>query len=308
VTAHAGRLLERWPQMRDVASRCREAARAAWEWATRNPRVQFVQPAGFETGTYVYEHEDLADERVWAAVELYLASGEERYLAAVDLASVAGGVPSWDWVAPLAWLSLAQAPAPGGELAKLARQRILATADKLRQEAERSAYRVAMGAFPERFLTGANERDFSWGSNGMAGAQGMVLLAAHRLTRDRRYLWAALANLDYILGRNATATCFVTGFGGRNPRRIHHRPSLADGVDDPVPGLVAGGPHDGLQDEKDCAGRYTSRLPAAAYVDHECSYATNETAINWNATLVYLAAGVEGAAVDSRITSSERRR
>jgi endoglucanase len=317
VTAHAGRLLGRWSGLADLAGRCREASRAAWGWAEAHPQVLYVQPPGFETGTYVYDHETMADERVWAAVELYLASGDAAYLAALDLAGVAGGVPSWDYVAPLAWLSLAYEGTVPGVPAERIRERVVSTADRLRLQSERSAYRVAMGAYPERLLSGANEKDFSWGSNGMAASQGIVLLAAFRLTGDRGYLSAAAANLDYLLGRNAVGTCFVTGFGSRSPRRIHHRPSLADGVDDPVPGLLSGGPHDGLQDARDCGDRYTSRLPALAWVDHECSYATNEVAINWNAPLVYLAGAIEdltrdgavrGAAVDSRRTSSERKR
>jgi endoglucanase len=30
-----------------------------------------------------------------------------------------------------------------------------------------------------------------------------------------------------------------------------------------------------------------------AWLDHDCSYASNEIAINWNAPLVYVAAAIE---------------
>jgi endoglucanase len=38
---------------------------------------------------------------------------------------------------------------------------------------------------------------------------------------------------------------------------------------------------------------YTSRQPALSYLDHFCSYASNEVAINWNAPLVYVAAALQ---------------
>jgi endoglucanase len=69
----------------------------------------------------------------------------------------------------------------------------------------------------------------------------------------------------------------------------HHRPSEADGVEDPVPGLLSGGPNPGMQDK--C--NYPSSEPELAFVDDVCSYASNEIAINWQAPMVYLANAVE---------------
>lgn len=142
---------------------------------------------------------------------------------------------------------------------------------------------------------------WGWGSNSTAANQGVALMVAHQLTGEDRYLHAALANLDYLLGRNATGYSFVTGFGDRTPMDIHHRPSAADGVADPVPGLLAGGPNPGQQDvyAGGCsASDYPAGSrddPARSYVDDWCSYASNEITINWNAPLVYLAVAVEAA-------------
>ena len=170
---------------------------------------------------------------------------------------------------------------------------ILDTADLLKSQAEESAYRVALGASPERYAAHHPKRDFSWGSSSVAASQSMLLLWAYRLSDDRSYLDAALTNLDYILGRNSTGYCFVIGSGSLSPRHPHHRPSEADGVADPVPGFMVGGPHDGGQDKDFCRAMYPSDLPARAYVDDVCSYATNEVAINWNAALLYAAGGLD---------------
>ena len=113
----------------------------------------------------------------------------------------------------------------------------------------------------------------------------MILLYAHALTGDGRYLTGALQNADYLLGRNATGYCYVTGFGQKSTKHPHHRLSSADGIDEPVPGLLAGGPNPGQQDK---AGglTYPSKQPDESYLDEEASYASNEIAINWNAALV----------------------
>lgn len=132
----------------------------------------------------------------------------------------------------------------------------------------------------------------------MAGNQGMALLQAYRLTGDPAYRDATLANLDYLLGRNATGYSFLMGRGNRTPMHIHHRSSEADTVTAPVPGLLAGGSNPGQQDRDNCTAsgvEYPSDRPARSYVDHLCSYASNEIAINWNAPLVYVAALLDAA-------------
>ena len=104
-------------------------------------------------------------------------------------------------------------------------------------------------------------------------------------------LKASAANdLHYIFGRNAVGYSFVTGVGSRPPMNIHHRPSSADGIVEPVPGFLAGGPNTVVPD--DCGISTRSQYPAAAYGDQECSYSTNEIAINWNAPLVFALMGL----------------
>jgi len=299
--AMAARILPRWQQLRPLADHCLTVAESAWAWAETNPSSAYQQPPDVHTGTYAIDGDDFADERAWAAVELFVTTGDASYLDQVDLGPAAAGVPSWPWVSPFAWASLAHHDEllPG-----VSRQRvenaIVDTAELLRAQAEQSAYRVAIGSSPDRHAAHHPKQDFSWGSTGVAASQAMVLLWAWRLTGDEAYSNAALSNLDYILGRNATGYCFVTGLGTLSPRHPHHRPSEADGVADPVSGFVVGGPHDGRQDEPHCVAMYPSLLPALAYVDHVCSYATNEVAINWNAALVYAAGGLDALAVVER--------
>ena len=136
---------------------------------------------------------------------------------------------------------------------------------------------------------GQSARDYNWGGNSNAANQGILLVRAYLLSGNKNYLDGAISNLDYILGRNATGYSFITGIGSKTPMHPHHRQSEADGITEPVPGLLVGGPNLGMQDS--CL--YPFKEIETAYVDHVCSYASNEIAINWNAPIVYLANAVE---------------
>jgi endoglucanase len=233
--------------------------------------------------TGAYGDGDVNDERRWAAAELALATRQDSFLVAVPpLGNETATVPGWNSVGTLALISLIdhrRELTSAVDTTKLA-DALLSLARSLRAAADTSPYGVAM----------SRRQDFTWGSNAVAANQGLVLIQAARLTRDTTYLRAALANLDYLMGRNATGYSFVTGYGVKTPQSPHHRPSASDSVAAPVPGLLVGGPNPGQQDH--CPG-YTSKLPALSYVDAQCAYAANEVAINWNAPFAYLAAAID---------------
>lgn len=81
-------------------------------------------------------------------------------------------------------------------------------------------------------------------------------------------------------------------YGDKTPMHPHHRLSVADGVREPAPGLLAGGPNARAASQDECDS-YTSTVAEEVYTDDDCSYASNEIAINWNAPYVYLASALE---------------
>lgn len=269
-------------QFPGVPARMRQAAEQAWRWAQAHPDVPYRQPDDVHTGGYGDAEFD--DEFAWAAAELYLLTGEADYLRAFERHAQAPDVPSWAKVGSLGWISLARHRDRLPDDA--ARARISGGIDTLAAALaarERdAAWRVAM-----------QPGDFVWGSSAQALNQAMVLLQGYRLSARREYLDAAQSQLDYVLGRNPLGVSFVTGQGLRTPMHVHHRPSQADGVAEPVPGWLSGGPNPRQQDAGDCPVPYASALPALSWLDHDCSYASNEVAINWNAPLVYVTAGIE---------------
>jgi hypothetical protein len=135
---------------------------------------------------------------------------------------------------------------------------------------------------------GAN-KDFVWGSNSFAANQAMILINAYLINKNIDFLNAAVSNVDYLIGRNATGYSYVTGVGAKPVMNIHHRPSGADGIVDPVPGLLSGGPAGATGDK--CYNNAT--YLAISFVDSTSCYTKNEIAINWNAPAVYITGATE---------------
>jgi endoglucanase len=283
VMATASRVLAKYEtELPGLSAKMLVAAESAWQWAQANPAVTYEQPDDIKTGGY--GDSQLDDEFFWAAAELYITTNNDSYYTAANAKDMSINVPSWGDVRSLGWISLAHHRAQLSAAAdrELIAKRIETLASELVSVWSNSAYRVTM-----------QTEDFIWGSNSVALGQGMMLLQAYRLTDKREYLDAAQSTLDYVLGRNAVDMSFVTGFGHTSTLHPHHRPAGADGIDEPIPGFIAGGPQPRQQDKDDCPVAYPSSIPAKSYLDHYCSYASNEVAINWNAPLVYVSAALQ---------------
>ncbi len=274
VTAIAARVYR--PFDPAYANKALGAARRAWAWLEKHPDVLFRNPAGVSTGEY--GDRDCADERLWAAAELWRTTRDDeyrRYFLANYAAHKTLAPPSWASVGPLAlWTyALASKDEAAGEIREASR----AAADALVRRS--NGYRTSMLA-----------RDYIWGSNSVAANYGLQLLVANALAPDAGYVAAALENLHYLLGRNTFSLSWVTQVGANPFKHPHHRPSGADANPEPWPGLLAGGPNARRQDP--AMKKLPDLPPAKMYLDEEASYATNEIAINWNAPLVFLLAGV----------------
>nr|WP_269106788.1 glycoside hydrolase family 9 protein [Massilia sp. TS11] len=264
-----------------ASARMLQAARAAWAWAQAHPHQIYVQPADVKTGEY--GDDQLRDEFAWAAAELFITTGEPAFYRAIGLETLPARVADWQDVSGLVYLSLShhrRALAPPADVARI-EAGLEALAQSLLAQWRASPYRISMRA-----------GEFVWGSNAVLLNQAMTLLVANAQRPHPDYVRAAQSALDYVLGRNALGRSLVTGQGWNPPRHPHHRPSQADGIADPVPGFVVGGPQPGQQDAAHCRQAYPSALPALSYLDDVCSYASNEVAINWNAPLVYVAAAL----------------
>jgi endoglucanase len=281
VMAIAQRVYQPYDQA--FASRAGAAAAKAWTWLDAHPNVTFLRnPPGVLTG--VYDDPNCADERLWAAAELWRSTGGEAYrkyfLAHYAPFAAFLKTPNWLTVGPLALWTYALAGRPDADPTALERIRRASArfANHLVELTASNPYRIAL-----------RTADYTWGSNGQAANFSLSLIVANILAPNPRYTQAALENLHYLLGRNAFSVSWVTAVGSRWVMNLHHRPSQADGIVEPWPGLLSGGPN---KDREDALLR---RLPAdlppmRLWIDDGASYASNENCINWNAALVFVLA------------------
>ena len=265
------------------AATCLEAAKKAYAWGAQNPNKKYSNPMGVQTGEYGDGW--LEDEKLFASTELFLTTGDASYKPK----SASGSIPSWADVGGLATYGISTHATEFGNTAQVAKDSLLKVADVFVERAQKG-FGVVMA-----------RADFVWGSNAVAANQGVWLLHAYYLTGEKKYYQAAVKVLDYLLGKNPLDMSFLTGYGSKSPMRPHHRPSTSDKVTDPIPGMLVGGPQPGGEDiPKDMSKKeswecndYRTGYAATSYIDNNCSYATNEVAINWNAPFAYLAGAIE---------------
>lgn len=273
VTAMAYRVFANDPseELKALSAVCLEASGKAMKWAQAHPDILYTQPKDISTGGY--GDDNLSDELFWAKAETALSAGTAP--RADFLTGMKVGTPTWNQSATLGLISLALSEGDSfSELREAAKALIVAYADELIAKSETSPYRISLDWF-------------AWGSTSDVANQALLKIVAMKLTGDQKYRHPLQADVNWLLGTNPTGYCFVTGFGTLSPMNIHHRPSGADGVPEPYPGFLVGGPNTVVL--TDCPATVNrSTFPAKSYTDSECSYSTNEIAINWNAPLVFV--------------------
>ncbi len=270
----------------DFSQKCLASAEKAWFWlkAFEGP-PGFANPEGMQTGEYGDRIDQ--DERFWAAAELFRTTGKTEYGDAVRIAFTKGELSflglGWQEVSgfgSIAWLFAEQQEKDSVVTAGIT--------DLVMTAAKNILQRVQSDTYGSPLLPA----EYGWGSNSGVLNHAILLLIANSLQPGDDWIKAAEACRQYLLGGNIIGQCYFTGFGTKTVLQPHHRPSAADRVKAPVPGMLAGGPNGQLQDpaaKAACDGL----PPAACYVDDISSYSTNEIAINWNAPAVFLFAGLQ---------------
>ena len=268
------------------ANKCLNAAKLAWTFLGNNPSIVpsggFKSPQGTNTGEY--GDGDDKDERLWAAAELFMADGDQKYnsffVSHYKDAAIFSGPMSWANVRSMAHLTY------------LAGNRN--SINSSIQNEELQALKNYCNTLVSRgsndgFHVTLTSNEYNWGSNSGVLNEAVLLLFGYNKLHVDSYLNTALNQLNYILGTNAHNMSFVTGIGTKYPMHPHHRVSDSDGITEPIPGLLAGGPNKYLNDDVLKIHFNNSTPPALCYVDITGSYASNEIAINWNAPLVFVA-------------------
>ncbi|MBQ0027243.1 MAG: glycoside hydrolase family 9 protein [Lachnospiraceae bacterium] len=258
----------------NFADICLKAALKAWSYLETSPvGVGYRNPDDILTGEYPDARD--TDERYWAAIELYKATGDEKYKNYYnDIISnyVMHGY-GWAQISSYGNMSYLNSSIKEDNYASIIKNDVSRKSDELYECVLTDGYMCALG------------KDFSWGSNMTVCNDSRILLDGYNLTGNDKYLKAAEVQLTYLLGENPLSYCYVTGFGSVSPTHVHHRPSMATGY--VLAGMLVGGPNMNLEDPYAKAVLYG--LPGAkCYVDNEQSFSTNEVTIYWNSPMIYL--------------------
>lgn len=266
-----------------LAERYLSAAENAWRSLQFRSKPQIERDASDDAGSGAYFDETKeeqawdAGDRLWLATELYIATGDRKF--GTEMAKRARvhflWPPSWSDASAIGLLNFlkdrTQKDISGTR--EETRVRLLERADEFEKTTGLTNWRTA-------------DTDFGWGSNRNLAGRGRILLAAHSVTGSRKYLTAALSQVNYILGQNPLALCYVSGLGTQHPQNIHHRLQLAARRAMPdliIPGLLVGGANEEAE-ELELDGAKGPRK----YRDSAASFETNEFAIDNNAALLAL--------------------
>ena len=265
---------------KEFSERLSKAAHLSYQWLENNPDfLGFKNPEGCNTGPYG-EWEDKSN-RFWAAAEMYVLTGKEKYhndmkaqlendffLAGLGYGDVGGfGAVSY----------LRFAENKDERIAKRLADTFIYKARELAQTADNCGYGAAM-----------KENDYHWGSNMDLLKHGMTFIIADYITGENKYRDYAARQADYLLGTNALGISYVTGTGEYRCNYPHLRPAYADGIEECIPGMVSGGPNrfPGDPDAKILIPEGTP--PMKCFADDVGCYSLNEITIYWNSPAVFL--------------------
>jgi endoglucanase len=263
VMAVAARVFQ--PYDKEYARRCLEAARKSYAFLRAHPENKRADLKDFRTGAYQTND---ADDRLWAAAEMWETTGEKVYLT--DFESRARAFKfsaNWGWgnvenLGLLAYLFSKR----GGRDAKLVRQvrdDLIATADGIVSVRDSHGYARPLGM------------RYYWGANGGVVNTTVLLQAANCVAPKPAYVETTLDAISNLFGRNYYGRSFVTGLGANPPQHPHDRRSMGKAGAPAWPGYLVGGGWPKATDWK----------------DESAIYQVNEIAINWNAPLIYALAG-----------------
>jgi endoglucanase len=256
------------------------AARNGWAYLQTSGNVP--SPDG------PYHDDDDRNGRLWAAAELYRATGEapfhdyflasyQSFAPAFSASENAHGATMMDLAAFLAYLR-ADARDPAAVTWITARFN------------EWKGYQLAraQGAWRN---TSDDATDYYWGSNAPMLNTAMDLVIGTKIlgTYDASIVKVVRSNANYVLGINPLSLSFVSGHGGNSLKQVFSNIYSDDGRIGLPPGILAGG-------SNQYEGAWFSRFTGKCFLDDMGEWTTNEHTIYWNSGLVFAAAALKSEA------------
>ena len=213
-----------------------KSAQAAWNFAA-NPKNRYIAVFRYH-GKVIFYREEIELNPEYAvryAVNWYLLTGEDAARQAV-ISHTKRGTEAfrkdfWRW-SPLTWMPLFET----GTFEKLSgeyRNVILRDADRMISDQQ--------NAYPYRSLWHASDagwvHSMAWG-NYHPLRRALTLIAAHKLTGDKKYLTGVYLANDFHNGANPLGRSMTSGLGSVYPAVFLDLVSYADHAGEFVPGIT----------------------------------------------------------------------
>jgi hypothetical protein len=294
------------PAYQHLAASCSTAAFRGWHYLTTHHQTALDavnNPSGGFISTATYDWYPDADERIWAAAELYRTfqhSAAHAYFLAnytycnqllLDNSYYAHDVtgsscPAMQFHQQFAWLgfiSYLDALNPDPSALTVLNNWLISHADTIVSRTNNDFFSFSLR---------------TWGNNYNLLNNAPVLKKAFDKTGNIVYKQALHKNLDYILGKNITSYSFVTGYGSQSPTNLNHLHTRNDGSTDIPAGAMVGGPAANPITPPPLPMAYqayngialyfdTCTMHAKRYLDLPYAPFPNEPTIDYNARLVY---------------------
>lgn len=314
VAAQGSRLWKNYDSA--FSNKCLAAAETAWNAAIANPEML----VGTTNGTLTTDYGDnyVGDEFYWAACELYITTGEDKYLDYIKNSkhyleiptTLTGGIDidttgCFDWcnTAGMGTLSLTLANnrLSASDVAT-AKANVIKAADEFISIANSQGYGVPIKECTVDCLSTNSNGEvssivgFPYSSNSYIVNEGIVMAYAYDFSYyNKNYLNGIVGAMDYLLGRNPRTQSYITGYGDKPLENPHHL-FWAYQIDNSLPkapaGCLSSGPNSGLQDDwvKGSGWKVGEIPPEKCFMDCAQSWSTNDLDINLNAPLAWVSA------------------
>lgn len=264
-----------------LANKYLDSAKLAWQYLETQPEmvVDWLEDDDSGSDKYLASEFDTEeslntdiDDRLWAAAELYIATGNNDFASyfANNLDRV--NYDLFEWKNPVSlgainYLRQKQQPIDPEISNKIATQ-ITQKADSILAIAQENPYQIAS----DRFI---------WGSNRIVAESGITLAYAYQITNNQKYLDTAIAQLNYLLGRNHFNQTFITNIGTNYVKNLSNLYTRAKEIK--IPGSVVAGANATAVD-----GRVYPDKGHLSYADDQLAFATNGNATDYNASVISL--------------------
>lgn len=290
IMAHSSRTFKSSDE--NFATKCLDAAKRAYNYLEEYPEIfpsgGFKNPPDTKAGGYSDAFDK--DERIWAAAELFIATGKKKFMKDFEMLNEhfksEFSIVGWQNPATFAYYSLLM-----NDEIKTTEKLRLELKGKLKEYCDKQ---VAISK-KDGFEIAMTPNSFTWGSNGTVLFKAINFLIGYEFTENQDYLDLATNHLNYILGTNPNKISYVTGVGTNRILHLHHAPTVSDMNVDPIPGILTGGPNKFRNDNSLMKTFNENTPPARIYLDNEESYSSNENTIYTNASLVFVASYLNGS-------------